>query len=193
MKQSLLILIILFLSKSITPSPNNKKILTKEQWVGYLIELANRESKYMNSSPFNLLYFDGEIWYADCVNLMKALFNGRDIYDFTPDIFQEDLENTGDIDANEMINLCTDISNDFTLLKFNEPRIIYLQGHIGAYLGKNVYTKKGWCNVVETTSSFGDKIAFSWVDNNGLRRDHKGGKIEGKWRKHGKPSLWVEY
>ena len=189
-----LISIILFLYLiNLIISPKNQKIITKDQWVEYLVELAKRETKYINNAPFNLLYFDGEIWYADCVNLHKALFNGRDIYDYTPDIYQEDLDNTGDIDPHEMINICTDISNDFNKLKEGEPRILYAQGHIGAYLGKIIYTKQGLCNVVETTTSFGDKIAFSWVDPDGKRRNVKNGKIEGKWKKHGLPTLWVEY
>ena len=134
-----------------------------------------------------------KIIYADCVNLHKALFNGRNIYDYTPDIYQEDLDNTGDIDANDMINLCTDVSTNFKKLKFDEPRILYVHGHIGAYLGKIISTSKGLYNVVETTTSFGDRIAFSWVDPDGKRRNSKNGDIEGKWTKHGLPNLWVEY
>ena len=189
-----LLFIILFLSLHVLIiNQQNKKIITKEQWVQYLIVLAKGKSKYMNVYPFNLLYFDGEVWYADCVNLHKALFNGRNIYDYTPDIFQEELDNTGDIDANEMINLCTDISPDFKKLKEGEPRILYVHGHIGAYLGKIVSTPEGLCNVVETTTSFGDKIAFSWVDPDGKRRNIKNGYAERKWTKHGLPSLWVKY
>ena len=193
MKNLIYLIILIFIFDEIN-NQKNQKIIIKEQWVEYLIELANRETKYINIYPYNLLYFDGEIWYADCVNLHKALFNGRNIYDFTPDIYQEDLDNTGDIDANDMINLCTDISKDFTKLKLDEPRIIYVHGHIGAYLGKIISTPNGLCNVVETTNSFGEeKIAFSWVDSDGKRRNFKNGIIEGKWTKHGLPSLWVEY
>ena len=192
MKYFIFIFLLISLQKEIK-NQKNKKIISKEQWVQYLIDLAKRETKYINIPPFNLLYFDGEIWYADCVNLHKALFNGRNIYDFTPDIYQEDLDNTGDIDANDMINLCTDVSTNFKELKLGEPRILYVHGHIGAYLGKIISTQKGLFNVVETTTSFGDKIAFSWVDSDGKRRNTKNGFIEGKWTKHGLPSLWVEY
>ena len=171
----------------------NQKIITKEQWVQYLIDLAKRETQYINIEPYNLLYFDGKIWYADCVNLHKALFNGRNIYDYTPDIYQEDLDNTGDIDPSEMINLCTDKSSNFNNLKEGEPRILFNHGHIGAYLGKTILTPDGLCNVVETTTEFGDKIAFSWVDPDGKRRNVKNGNLHGKWIKHGLPSLWVSF
>ena len=39
--------------------------------------------------------------------------------------------------------------------------------HIGGYLGKNVIINGAIYNVVEATGSFGRKIAFSWVDNDG--------------------------
>ena len=192
MKQLLYIFLSLSLQVLII-NQKNIKIINKDKWVQDLIELANRETKFINIYPFNLLYFDGEIWYADCVNLHKALFNGRNIYDYTPDIYQEDLDNTGDIDANEMINLCTDISTDFKKLKEGEPRILYVHGHIGAYLGKIISKHEGLYNVVETTTSYGEKITFSWVDPDGKRRNAKNGHIEGKWIKHGLPSLWVQY
>ena len=185
--------VLLFFSFIIITNEKNKKLITKNQWVQSLIELAKRETRYMNTDPYNLLFYDGRIWYADCVNLHKALFNGRNIYDFTPEIYQENLEITGDISAQEMIELCTDVSSDFSKLKEGEPRIIYLQGHVGAYLGKTISTSNGLFNVVETTTSFGEKIAFSWVDPDGKRRNCKNGYQQGKWRKHGLPSLWVTY
>ena len=188
MKQ-LLFLILTLIFPTIIFNQKNIKLITKEQWVKYLIDLAKRETKYLSAYPFNLLYFDGVVWYADCVNLHKALFNGRDIYNYTPDIYQEDLDNTGDIDPSEMINLCSDISLDFKKLMEGEPRILYSHGHIGAYLGKNIDTPEGLCNVVETTTPFGNKIAFSWVDPDGSRRNIKNGKYYGKWIKHGIPSL----
>ena len=190
-----LLFIFLFISSYIyIINQRNKQLISKTQWVQYLIDLANRQTKYINIYPYNLLYFDGEVWYADCINLHKSLFNGRNIYDLTPYIYQEDLDNTGDIDATEMINLCTDLSSDFNKLKEGEPRILFVHGHIGAYLGKIINTNKGLCNVIEATSSFGEeKIAFTWVDPDGRRRNTKNGNIEGKWTKHGLPSLWVSY
>ncbi len=54
--------------------------MTKDQWVERLIYLANAKSKYDNTYPHNVLYYDGYYWYADCNNLQTALFNGRDVY-----------------------------------------------------------------------------------------------------------------
>jgi len=186
--------LVLFLSLQVfILNQRNQKILSKDQWVKYLIELANRQTEYSNVYPYNVLYYDGAIWYADCVNLQKALFNGRNIYDYSPGGYQHDLSNTGDITTEQMIRACSDVSSDFTRLKSGEPRILHLQGHIGAYLGKTVVTSEGLCNVVEATGSFGHKIAFSWVDSDGTRRNAKGGYTNGKWTEHGLPSNWVSY
>ena len=192
MQQIIFVLLFLYLFNFIS-NEGDKKLINKDEWVQSLIELAKRETRYFNMDPFNLLYFDGHTWYADCVNLHKALFNGRNIFDFTPDIYQENLDITGDITAQEMINLCTDVSSDFNELKEGEPRILYFQGHVGAYLGKTISTSDGLFNVVETTTSFGEKISFSWVDPDGKRRNAKNGYQQGSWKKHGLPSLWVTY
>ena len=92
-----------------------------------------------------------------------------------------------------MIELCYDVSNNFNNLKEGEPRILHLNGHIGAYLGKIVDVGGSKYNVVEATGSFGYKIALSWVDSDGTRRSERGGYTNGKWTSHGKPSRWVKY
>ena len=189
MKQFILLLLI-----SAIFAGRDQKIITKDKWVSDLIELAkNRVTEYNNHYPYNVLYYDGYKWTADCVNLHKSLFNGRNIYDFTKNEHQHDLTNTGDITTEQMIEKCYDVSGDFTKLKEGEPRILHLSGHIGAYLGKVVDVNGSKYNVVEATGSFGHKIAFSWVDNNGVRRSERGGYTNGRWTSHGKPSRWVIY
>ena len=176
--------------------PKGKDIpqITKAKWVSDLITLArDRKSKYKNSWPYNVLYYDGTYWWADCVNVNKALFNGRNINDFTVGGYQGYLGNTGDITTEQMIDRCTSVSHNFSQLKQGEPRILHLYGHIGAYLGKVVDVGGAKYNVVEATGSFGYKMAFSWVDDNGVRRSERGGYTNGRWEMHGKPSKWVKY
>ena len=92
-----------------------------------------------------------------------------------------------------MIARCTGQSNDFRQLKSGEPRILHLQGHIGAYLGQVVTYQGSQYNAVEATVDFGGGIVFSWVDSDGARRNKKGGYQSLKWITHGKPSRWVKY
>ena len=191
---SKLLFLVSFLSLQVfILNQRNKQIMNKKEWVKYLIELANRYTEFNTMNPYNRLLYDGTKWYADGLNLQKALFNGRDIYDFTVGKYQREFYNTGDLNAEEMIMACTDISSDFTRLKEGEPRILHLPGHLGAYLGKTVVTNAGLCNVVEATGSFGKKITFSWVDNDGKRRSAKNSYLNGKWSYHGLPSKWVSY
>ena len=141
--------------------------------------------------PYNLLYWDGTTWWCDCSNLLKALFNGRDINDKTPGKFEESTEKTGDVNSNGLIKKCHEISNDFSELREGEPRLIHMNGHIGAYLGKEIDTNHGICNVVESTSAWKRGIQFSYVDKYGKRLYGINGEQKGTWARHGKPSDWV--
>ena len=86
MKAILLFILVSFIVGGEYPPGNDVIVTTKEKWVNDLIVLArDRNSCYDNSYPHNVLYYEAatDTWYADCLNLEKALFNGRDIYDFT--------------------------------------------------------------------------------------------------------------
>ena len=173
---------------------NSKIIMTKDKWVADLITLAKSPSSYSSLWPYNVLLWDGNKWYCDSVNINKALFNGRNIQNQEKFSYQKTLSNTGDVNAEGFIKLCTDLSNDFTKLREGEPRILHLNGNIGAYLGKEITVSKGVINVVECTETWEGGVLFSYVDSNGNRSYFKGSNdIRGKWTTHGKPSKWVQY
>ena len=102
--------------------------------------------------------------------------------------YQKDLSNTGDCTEAELIGQCSEVSVDFTKLG-THPEILYMKGHIGVYLGKEI---DGKYNVVECTKSFGGGVVYSYVDADGIRRKEKGAVKNSKWISHGKPSKWVE-
>ena len=165
-------------------------IMNKSQWISALEQLASRKTIYKNKYPYNVLYCDGKNWYCDCVNLLKALFNGRNINNWKPGSKADTLSNTGDIGCSQFIEKCTDKSGDFTRLREGEPRVLFLDGHIGTYIGKVV---NGKYNVIECTAAWGGGIVYSWVDSDGTRRREKGGESRNRWTIHGKPTLWVSY
>ena len=167
--------------------------MTKDQWVNKLLKLASQPSDYSQNYGYNALRWDGNKWWCDCSNLMKALFNGRDINDKTKDKFEKNTENTGDINANGLIKKCSLISSDFSKLKSGEPRLIHMSNHIGAYIGKEVNSDHGVCNVVECTAAWGRGIKLSYVDSTGKRLYGKNGGQNGQWTSHGKPDAWVSY
>ena len=165
-------------------------VMTEAQYLERLQNLANRKTKYNNRYPYNLLYNlpSGETS-GDCLNTIKALFNGYDVNNRTVGYYQRDLSNTGDITEIQLLNTCSGVSNDFSKIS-GSMKILYLKGHVGTYLNKVI---NGKYNVIECTKSFGSGIVYSWVDTDGTRRREKGGTKNGKWLKYGKPDKFVEF
>lgn len=169
-------------------------VMDQNEWVKRMETIADYpRSTYRNKYPWNCLYWDGDRWYGDCVNIQKSLFNSRDVYNPQPNTWQSDLSNTGDCSEWELLEQCSSITGDFSLLKEGEPRLLYKQGHIGAYLGKEKTIAGKIYNVVECTPAWLDGIQYSYVGSHGERCQYKGASITGYWTHHGKPTKWVEY
>ena len=64
---------------------------------------------------------------------------------------------------------------------------------MGAYIGKEVSTDHGICNVIECTAAWGEGIKYSYVDAKGRRLYGKTGGQKGTWESHALPSDWVSY
>lgn len=172
----------------------SKVIMTSEQLVERLEVLANRKSFYKNKYPFNLCYNheDGRVS-ADCVNLYKALLNGYDVNNRTVGYYQKNLTNTGDCTEWGLLSQCSDISGDFSKLQEGYPRLLYMKGHIGGYIGKEVTRNGKVYNCIECTGSFGGGIVYSYVAKTGSRYSFKGGTRSGTWTHHGLMTKWVSY
>lgn len=170
-----------------------KIIMSSEQFVSRLKVLAGRNTYYKNKYPDNLCYIhaDGRTS-ADCVNLVKALLNDYNVYNLTPGYFQRDLSNTGDCTEAELLCQCSDVTSDFAHMG-NRPRILYMKGHIGVYLGSEVALSGNVYNVIECTASWGGGILYSYVDSDGTRRRNRAGAKNGKWTQNGLPDRWVSF
>lgn len=175
-------------------------VYTEKELVDILIKLGkgNPPSDYNNSPPYNLLYWSGSRWSADCSNLYKALFNGRSIVNPKPGSFQDDLRNTGDCTGRQLMDQCTQRSNNFKALG-NQFRCLYWDDgkdwHFGGYLGKEIEIPgQGIINVVEATPRWEGGIQYSYVDENGGRSWAKGRPIDGGyWIEHGLATKWIDY
>ena len=170
-----------------------KVIMTSDEYVDRLKKIAARNTYYSNKYPNNLCYIhpDGRTS-ADCWNLIKAILNGYDVNRTDVGYFQKDLSNTGDVDGNTLVGMCSDVSADFHKLKNGEPRILYMSGHCGSFIGETIIDGKIY-NVIECTGSWGRKVLYSYVDESGYRRHWKGAEKNGRWLKHGKMTPWVSY
>lgn len=168
-------------------------IMTSDDFIKRAKVLASRKTYYKNKWPDNLCYVhtDGRTS-ADCVNLYKAILNGYDVYNQTPGYYQKTLTNTGDCSEARLIGQCTNVSTDFKKLRDKEPRILYMKGHIGGFIGTEIINGKEY-NVIEATTSFGGGIVYSYVNEKGERYSHKGGSRNGKWTQHGLMTKWVKY
>jgi len=171
----------------------------QEQWVAAMEKAASYTTTYKNKWPYNLLYWDGTTLSADCVNLQKALFNGGDVFNLQKGRNQGKYwsGNTGDCTEWGLLTQCTDISTDFSKLKAGYPEILYMDGHIGAYLGKEIIKNGYVYNVIEATAWSGDfghsGIIYTYVDQYGRRFNHHNGRQLYRWLQHGKPTKWVTF
>ena len=174
---------------------NCLSLISKDEFVEKLLYLAEQSSAYTSVSGDNLLLYKEGQFHCDCSGMIKALLNGFDIYNVKEGDKLSEFNITGDKNSAQLINGCTDVSDKFYWLA-STPRFLYLDGHIGVYIGKEVkcgLNDDEVCNVVECTSSWGGGIKLSYVDSFGKRYNKKGGKQEKKWIKNGLPSSWVQF
>ncbi len=177
---------------------NCYSLITKDELVEKLLFLVDQNSIYTSVSGDNVLLWKEEKFHCDCSGMIKALINGYDIYNVEEGDKLTNFSVSGDINSKQLIEGCIDVSENFSELK-NVPRFLYLEGiqnHIGVYIGKEVKCGAGEgdiCNVVECTSDWGGGIKLSYVDSTGNRYNKKGGTNIKQWKKHGLPTLWVQY
>ena len=178
---------------------DNNRLISAEELVNRLIIVANNKSVYSQEYKFNSLYWNGTHWSADCSNLIKSIINGRDVYNPKIGSFQKTFPVVEDVNANNLILKCNDISNNFNNL-FGVPRLLHLKdnqghGHVGVYLGKTLTSSNGNVNVIESTVSWqANAIIYSWVDHDGTRRLYEGGplsEMKYNWTSHGSLDQWV--
>ena len=77
-----------------------------------------------------------------------------------------------DFSVNGMLDLCTELSNDFSNIEVGE--VLWMEGHVGIYVGDGI--------AVECTAAWDNCVLKSAVANIGTKFDH----YSRKWVKHGK-------
>lgn len=107
----------------------------------------------------------------DCVCLIKGIlwgWNGDKSKNYGGAIYESN--DVPDINADQMINACKNVSTDFSKIEIGEA--VWLKGHIGVYIGDGLAVEctPSWENDVQITSCNCDKKGYN-------RRN---------WTKHGK-------
>lgn len=77
-----------------------------------------------------------------------------------------------DIDADQMIKVCKDVTTDFS--KIIPGEVVWMEGHIGVYIGDGL--------AVECTHRWEDCVQITALHNIGTKTGYNGRK----WTKHGK-------
>ena len=136
---------------------------------------------YSTAKQAKLRAMIGKNVYAfDCVGLIKGILWGWSANPNPLGHGGAKYESIGprDLDANQMINQCKDVSTDFS--KIVPGCAVWMQGHIGLYIGEG--------KVIEATPSWDDGVQTSACLNIGT----VAGLKSRRWTKHGKLP-WVEY
>lgn len=120
------------------------------------------------------------VYAFDCVGLIKGILWGwrADPNPLGHGGAKYQSNGLQDIDANAMINRCSEVSTDFS--KIVPGAAVWIQGHIGIYIGEG--------RVIEATPSWADGVQTTACLNIGPIAGLQGRR----WTKHGKLP-WVEY
>ena len=144
----------------------------------------------------NFGYWNGSLFFFDCVNLIKAILGGwfdrRVVGLCSPNLISQILSQTGDCNEWGLITQCAGMSSDFTQL--TQTSVLYMDGHIGCFVGDYVRDGKTY-NVIECTSGYlGTGVISSYVTSTGMRTSDKNSNVShGYWTYHGLLTPWLIY
>ena len=147
------------------------------------LELALKEPSKYQSGGWGK--WDGKYWNWDCICLIKGILWGWKNDKTKPRGGGAIYGSNGvpDKGTDEMINLCKDVSTDFSNLVPGE--MVWMPGHVGVVYKKDV--------IIEATVAFGGGCVKSKINSKGQRLYYSTGKNAGpNWQKHGKLP-WVDY
>lgn len=121
--------------------------------------------------------WNGYTWGWDCVCLIKGILWGWVADTSRPRGGGAVYGSNGvpDIGTEQMINVCENVSSDFSNIQKGE--MVYMKGHVGIYVGDG--------NVIEATAGWNTwKVIKTQVDNKG-NRTYNGQGGSNPWLKHG--------
>ena len=150
-------------------------------FINKLKEIANLPTIYYSVAGGDWAKWNGTKWNFDCVILVKAIlwgWNGNKNHPHGGAIYGSN--GVYDDGANEIINRCKNVSNDFKNISVGE--LLWMQGHVGVYIGNG--------QVIECTAAWDKKVQYSSIGSNGERS--RNGIRKGSWLKHGKLP-YIEY
>lgn len=140
----------------------NKKRYVKNYWYN---GLSARKKKILNASS--------DTFGFDCVCLIKGIlwgWTGNTSMNYGGAKYASN--NVPDVNANQIMKYCTEVSSDFSKIEIGE--LVHISRHVGIYIGDGL--------VVECTPNWKDGVQITAVANIGLKEGYN----SRKWSKHGK-------
>lgn len=170
-----------------------KVVYTAKAFVELLLHIVTLPTRYKNSYPFNLGYWNGSEWSWDCWNLVKSIIWGWvEKYSIGYHAKYNAETGLGDWTGAQIMAKCADVSTDFSKLTAGEFLLSPDGGHAGIYVGEMIVNSKCY-NVVECTANWERGVLLSYVSSSGLRYHYKdGAQAKTAWGKHGKLP-WIDY
>lgn len=171
-----------------------KVVYTAKAFVALLVHIANDlKTRYKNSFPFNLGYWNGSEWSWDCWNLVKSIIWGwQEKYSIGYYAKPDTSTGLGDWGGTTILSKCTEVSSDFSKITPGEFLLSPDGGHAGIYVGEMIINSKCY-NVVECTVNWDNKVQLTYVSSTGARYHYKdGAQAKTSWGKHGKLP-WIDY
>lgn len=158
------------------------KVFTSDKFIEKLKHVETLPTVYYSVSGGDWASWNGWSWNFDCVILIKALLWGwcenKTPYSHGGAVYLSN--GVPDVDADTLITLCENVSNDFSNITPGE--LLYMGGHVGIYVGDR--------KVIECTAGWEGKVLYSEIGYDGKRT--KNGVQIGYWQKHGKLP-YIEY
>ena len=140
---------------------------------------AANKKRYIDHHPYNkqparvklINAATADTFGFDCVCLIKGVLWGwtgdkSKVYGGA----KYTINGVPDVDANTMINLCSEVSTDFSKIEIGEA--VWTNGHIGVYIGNGL--------AIECTPAWKNKVQITACNCS------KPGYKTRKWKKHGK-------
>lgn len=149
-----------------------------------VVQYRDGNTSYAPTWEWNVMKWVNNAWHCDCLGFVHTLVNGfcgnkaklgggAKMDDFVKSTDEESTIN----------DYCKEVSADFK--KLTKGECLYMDGHVGLYVGELTYNNKIY-NVAECTMAFGGGAMLTYVSNDGKRYNHKNGSQSGAWKKHGK-------
>lgn len=172
-----------FVNKLIDIAKNYKTLYVKGCF-GAPMTAKNKE-RYIKHNPYNaqpdrekmIKNASADTFGFDCVCLIKGVlwgWNGDKNATYGGAVYKSN--GVPDVTATKMIELCNDVSTDFSKIEIGE--ILFTPTHVGVYIGDGL--------AVECTPRWANKVQITAVNA------PKSGYKTRTWTKHGK-APWVDY